>query len=85
MSNKLQFTVKRKPLVLDQFGIGKTTLHNRILDGLLPPPIPLGARSVGWLSHELDQVLAFMAAGKSDDEIRSLVAHLVSLRKELAA
>ena len=75
----------RRPELLEQFGFGNTTLHNRINEGLMPPSIPLGVRSVGWLSHELDRVLAFMAAGKSDDDIRALVAHLVDQRKEVAA
>ena len=84
MNSNIRFQIKRKPLVLDQFGIGKTTLHSRIQEGLLPPPIPLGARSVGWLSSELDQVLAFMVAGKSHEDIRALVAHLVDQRKQAA-
>ena len=77
--------IQRRPEVLNRFGIGNTCLHNRIKQGLMPPPIPLGGRAVGWLEHELDQVLAAMVAGKSQDHIKALVGHLVDQRKSAAA
>lgn len=76
--------IKRKPQVLNQFGIGKTTLHSRIQEGLMPPPIILSKRSVGWLSNELDQTLKFMIAGKSHDDIRALISHMIEQRKNVA-
>lgn len=77
--------ILRKSLATDQFGISNSTFYARIKDGLIPPPISLGARAVGWLSTELDQVLAYVVAGKSDDEIRELVNQLVEQRKAVAA
>lgn len=79
------FRIARKPAVFEQFGFGNTHLHNLINKGLMPPSINLGgARSVGFLQHELDQVLAFMVAGKSKDDIRALVSHMVDQRKNAA-
>jgi len=79
-----QFRIDRRPEVLDRFGIGNTCLHNRIKQGLMPPPIPLGGRAVGFLRHELDAVLAAMVAGKSQEQIKALVCELVDQRKSVA-
>jgi prophage regulatory protein len=71
----------RKPELLERFGFSKTTLHTKISKEQFPPPVALGDRAVAWPSHELDAVLAAMVAGKSDDEMRTLVADLVAKRK----
>jgi len=77
-----QFVIKRRPEVLNRFSIGNTCLYARIKEGLIPTPISLlGGRSVGWLEHEIDHVLAAMVAGKSEDHIKVLVSHLVDQRK----
>ena len=81
MSQQTKYYIDRRPEVLGRFGIRNTCLHNRIKSGLMPPPIPLGPRSVGWLRHELDAVLSAMVAGKSEDHIRALIGHLVDQRK----
>jgi len=51
----------------------------------MPPPIPLSERSVGWLEHEVDAVLAAMVAGRRDDFIKALVGRLVDQRKNATA
>jgi prophage regulatory protein len=79
-----QINIIRRPEVLKRFGIANTSLHSRVKESLIPPPIPLGSRSVGWLEHELDQVLSFMIAGKSKDDIRALIGHLIDQRKNAA-
>lgn len=81
MDSQIQYRIQRRPEVLDRFGIGNTCLHSRIKQCLMPPPIPLGGRAVGWLQHELDQVLAAMVAGKSEEHIKALIGHLVDQRK----
>ena len=82
MPANTQLFINRRPDVLSRFGISNTHLHNQIKAGLMPPPIPLGGqRAVGWLQHELDAVLAAMAAGKSQDHIRALICHLVDQRQ----
>lgn len=85
MLNHIHYQIIRRPKVLSRFGISNTHLHNQIHAGLMPPSISLGGeRSVGWLEHELDAVLAAMVAGKSQDHIRALVGHLVDQRKNAA-
>ncbi len=81
--SKYQIILLRRADALKRFGAKSTWFHDRVKAGLLPPPVSLGARAKGWPEHELDQVLAFMVAGKSDDDIRTLVNHLVDQRKNL--
>jgi prophage regulatory protein len=84
MHTNKQLIINRKTEILKRIGISKSTLHAKIKQQLLPPAIPLGARSVGFLQHEIDAVLAAMVAGKSNKEIQTLVAELVAQR-QLAA
>ena len=84
MPTQTQHYINRRPELLRRFGIGNTCLHNKIKQGLMPPPISLGARAVGWVNVELDAVLAAMIAGKSDDHIRALVSHMIDQRKNAA-
>ncbi len=74
----------RKPEVLQQFGFSRSTLYLRINNGLIPPPISLGGRAVGWLSNEIDSTLNAMVAGKTETEIKALIVELVELRKQAA-
>lgn len=78
-------TLTRKPIVLKGFGISKSTLHNRINDGLMTPPLSIGARAVAWPSNEIESLINAQIAGKSPDEIRLLVKVLIEKRKEEAA
>jgi prophage regulatory protein len=73
----------RKHKVVAQFSFSKSTLYNRIKDGLIPPPISLGARSVGFYQHEITAVIAAMGAGKEPNEIRELVTSLTAKRQQL--
>ena len=76
---------QKRPEVLNLYAVSNSTLCKRVSDGLFPPPIPLGgARAVGWLEHETNQVLAAMAAGKTASEVRKLVKDLVHARKTLS-
>lgn len=48
--------------------------------GLLPTPVRLSVKRVGWIEAELDDVLAARAAGWNDDEVRQLVRGLIADR-----
>lgn len=50
----------------------------------MTPPVLLGARSVGWPEHEIDAILLARIAGKTDAEIRELVAKLDAARRVAA-
>lgn len=87
-NNYLRFTmykqsflkIIRRPLVLEATGWSKSTLYNRIQEGLFPNPISLGARAVGFVESECDKVIQAMIAGYSEQQLKSLVKELVANR-----
>ena len=77
-------TILRLPAVKAQCGLSRSTLYLRISQGLWPRPVSLGARAVGWPAAEVAAVNAARIAGKSDQEVRVLVAKLEASRKARA-
>jgi len=57
----------------------KATTYQRIKQGLLTKPVKLG-RSSAWPENEVETINAAIIAGKSDDEIRTLVKKLEAAR-----
>lgn len=78
-------TILRRPRVSEATGDSRSTLYLKIKDGTFPPPVSLGARSVGWPDYEVDTINAARIAGKSDAEIRELVKELVAARQTALA
>lgn len=76
--------ILRVPAVKSDSGMARPTLYVRIKQGLWTKPVRLGARSVGWPASEVLAINAARIAGKSDDEIRELVAKLEAARKSAA-
>ncbi len=58
----------------------KSSFYAHIEEGLLPPPIRLGKRSVGWLESEINAVIAARIQNRSDDEIKLLVQQMINNR-----
>jgi prophage regulatory protein len=77
--------ILRRPAVQHETGDPRSTLYYRIAEGLFPKPIHLGPRSVGWPEEEVDALNAARIAGKSDEEIRTLVKKLEAARKDCGA
>lgn len=77
-------TILRLPAVKAECGLARSTVYLRISQGLWPKPVSLGARAVGWPAGEVSALNAARIAGKSDEEIRSLVARLEDARKAAA-
>lgn len=73
----------RRPDVLNMTGWSKSTLYNRINEGLFIKPISLGSKSVGFPYSEVQQIINFMVASKSQGELRQLVTDLINNRKKL--
>ncbi len=80
---KLPCRIVRKPEVLNTLGISRTTLFNRINDGLFPPGCSLGGRAVGWLESEIQSILQVFLSGASQDDIKQHVINLVKNRARL--
>tara|TARA_B110000211_G_scaffold234958_1_gene307789 strand:+ start:2882 stop:3136 length:255 start_codon:yes stop_codon:yes gene_type:complete len=76
-----QNRILRKPDVLLLTNISKSTLYNRIKDGLFPPPISLGARAVGFVQSECHDVINAMIQEKTPEQIKQLVQELVNQRQ----
>lgn len=74
-------SILRLPAVKSESGYSRSTVYLRIAQGLWPKPVSLGARAVGWPASEIAAVNAARIAGKTDDEIRDLVAKLEAARK----
>lgn len=82
MNTSKNIRIIRKPEVLSMLAISKSTLHERINEGLLPTPIKLGGRAVGWFDYEIEQTIKAMAAGIQDDLLSDYIQSLVKARKQ---
>jgi prophage regulatory protein len=76
--------IERKPAVLNRTGMSHATLYRRISEGLFPPGVTLGNRSVGWLAHEVDTMLNAFASGKTTAELQAVVKNIIEKRRTLA-
>lgn len=75
-------TILRIPAVISESGLSRSTIYLRISQNLWTKPVSLGARAVGWPSDEIAAINAARIAGKTDEEIRTLVAKLEAGRKD---
>jgi prophage regulatory protein len=75
-------TILRIPAVKTQSGLSRSTIYLRISERLWTKPVALGPRAVGWPSDEVAALIAARIAGKTEDEIRALVAKLEAARKD---
>jgi len=74
----------RLPKVEAKTGYKKSMVYDLMSKGVLPGSIRIGDRARAWISSEIDAIVAARIAGKSDDEIRTLVLDLVSKRAKVA-
>lgn len=74
-------TILRLPAVKAETGYSRSTIYLRVSQRLLPRPVRLGLRSVGWPYQEIAAINSARIAGKTDDEIRDLVATLETARR----
>ncbi|MCL2309363.1 MAG: AlpA family phage regulatory protein [Proteobacteria bacterium] len=77
-------TLWRLPTVKAETGYSRSTLYQRVKDGLFTPPVSLGGRAVGFPASEVSAINAARIAGKSDAEISALVKNLVAARRQEA-
>lgn len=76
--------ILRLPAVKSESGLSRSTLYLRITQGLWTRPISLGGRAVGWPASEVAALNAARIAGKTNAEVRQLVAKLESARRTAA-
>lgn len=80
MTTQTVTKLERLPEAIKRYGLSRSTFYSRIKEGLIPPQVSLGDRAVAWIEHENTAVIAAMIAGKSKDEIRSLITSLIEKR-----
>ena len=80
LTNKLL----RLPAVMSATGQTRSTFYLRIRQKLMTPPVKLGERCAAWPANEVDAINVARIAGKTDEEIRTLVAKLEKQRAAMA-
>lgn len=78
------YGILRLPAVLKARGRSRSTHYCDIQQGLFPRPVKLGDRAVGWPELEVEAMNLARIAGKGEEEIRALVASLVTARKSVS-
>lgn len=73
-------TILRLPAVKSLSGLARSTIYLHIEQGLWTKPVRLGARAVGWPANEVAMINKARIAGKSNEEVRQLVAELEAAR-----
>lgn len=77
-------TIMRQPAVEAETGYARSTVWHHVKNGLLPKPIKIGPRAVGWPQAEISAVMNARIQGKSDAEIKALVIDLEQRRTQAA-
>lgn len=74
-------TIYRLPTVKSVSGLSRSTIYLRISQGLWTKAVALGPRAVGWPAGDVVAINNARIAGRSEQEIRILVAKLEADRK----
>lgn len=75
---------ERLPDLIRNERVSRSTIFARVKSGMLPPPVSLGDRALGWPAHELATLRRARAAGMDEDTLRALVRRIVEARAEEA-
>lgn len=76
----MELVLDRVKTVVQFQGRSRAAIYNDIKDGTFPKPVKIGERVAVWPRHEHQAIAAARLAGKSDDDIKRLVAELVAQR-----
>ena len=60
--------ILRLPQVESRTGLKRSTIYERIAQGLFPRQIPLGGRAVGWLEADIEEWLSNQIALKESTD-----------------
>lgn len=80
----LNAILRLKPVLAARGGISQSGHYADCASGLYTKPVKIGPRASGWPASEVAALNSARIAGKSDDEIRALVATLTAARAALA-
>lgn len=82
--SEMTHSILRLPAVKMITGLSRSSIYQRVAEGVFPRPVNLGGRAVGWPANEVASINAARIAGKSNSEIRDLVVQLEEARKTAA-
>ncbi|MGZ8916175.1 MAG: helix-turn-helix transcriptional regulator [Methylobacter sp.] len=68
------------PSTLAHRGVKKSKHYDDIKNGLFTRPVKTGKRGSAWPAHEVAAINQAILAGKSEEEIKKLVAKLEAAR-----
>lgn len=75
-------SILRLPNLIKKIGISRSGVYQHVNEGLLPPQVKIGERSVVWINDEIEQILAARIQGKTTLEIKKLVLKMVADRSK---
>ena len=78
-------TILRFPNVRTKLGLSRSSIYDLVSKKLLPRPVRLGQRIVGFPENELEAVIAARIAGADDEQIRALVSKIHANRNNISA
>ena len=61
-------------------GTSQSGRYRAIELGLFPPPVKIYGATKGYPEHELQRLVKAIIAGRTEDEIRALVAQMIAER-----
>ena len=67
-------SIIRLPKLIALLGISRSSIYNQITSGVLPKPINIGRRAVGWIEFEIQKILDARINGKSEIHIKEIVS-----------
>ena len=78
-------SILRLPAVKARTGLSRSTVYLHVSQGLWTKPVKIGPQASGWPDGEVEELIQARIAGKSDEEIRLLVAKLEADRNTVKA
>ena len=81
----MNLPVIRKATLSKNLDKSDSTIDRDVQKGLLTPPIKFGERVSAWPEFEVDIVVAARIEGRSEDDIKQIVADLIVARKNIVA
>lgn len=76
MANQPHTRLIKVPEVCNRRARGRASHYEDIARGLFTRPVKMGTRTSSWPEYEVEALIRARIAGKTDDEIRALVAKL---------
>ena len=68
--------------LIKRLQISRSAIYAKMKAGLWPKAIKISPRASRWFASEVEQMILFMAAGPSDEQIRLKVASIHTSRQK---